>query len=216
MPNYQNGKIYELIDLTNNNKYYGSTVQDLKLRKSGHVRDYKQYLKKKYNYVTSFEIIKNNNYQIYLVEEFPCNSKLELEAREGYYIRNNNCVNKIIPGRTQKEWRENNREKRIQYYIDNKEKEKESIKKYKYNNKEKIKQKKKQYYIDNIEKLKEDNKQYYIDNKQKIDIKNKQYVIDNKEKIKQYQKQYRQYVNSWAGNPIYNNNLLKIDLSLFI
>ena len=188
MPNYQNGKIYELVDLTNNNKYYGSTVQDLKLRKSGHVRDYKKYLNenKNYSYISSFEIIKNNNYEIYLVEEYPCNSKSELEAREGYYIRNNKCVNKIIPGRTLKEWKIDNKEKIKQYHIDNKEKINEKTKEYKYNNKEKIKQYKKQY------------------------------TINNKEKIKEYKKQHKQHINSWGGDPRSNNNLLKIDLSCFI
>jgi hypothetical protein len=136
MPNYQNGKIYELVDLTNNNKYYGSTVQDLKVRKSGHVCNYKSYLNKKNHYRSSFEIIKNNNYEIYLVENFPCNSKTELEAREGYYIRNNNCVNKRIEGRTKKEY---SKEYNKQYRIDNKEKRKEYLKEYfkqytKYNN----------------------------------------------------------------------------------
>ena len=45
MPNYNNGKIYKLIGLTNNNIYYGSTCQLLKIRKSQHKRDYKCYLK---------------------------------------------------------------------------------------------------------------------------------------------------------------------------
>ena len=139
MPNYQNGKIYELVDLTTNNKYYGSTVQDLKMRKSGHVKKYKGYLNNKKNfYTTSFEIIKNNNYEIYLVENFPCNSKSELEAREGYYIRNNKCVNKYIPG-----------------IIDKKEYMKN------YNKLYKIKEKGKQYRIDNKEKIKEYKKQLY-------------------------------------------------------
>tara|TARA_R100000951_G_scaffold100344_1_gene91118 strand:+ start:92 stop:685 length:594 start_codon:yes stop_codon:yes gene_type:complete len=197
MPNYQNGKIYELIDLSNNKKYYGSTVQTLKQRKTKHVANYKLYLNKKTNYVSSFEIIKNNNYEIYLIENFPCNSRTELEAREGYYIRNNNCVNKCIVGRTQKEYRQDNKEK---------------IKQYKIDNKEKIKEFNKQYHNDNKEILNLKNKQYSINNKEKIKQYQKQYRINNKE----YKKQYRQYVKSWGGNPIYNNNLLKIDLSCFI
>ena len=52
------------------------------------------------------------NYDILLVEDFPCNSKKELERREGEYIKNNFCicVNKYIAGRTDKEYREQNKE----------------------------------------------------------------------------------------------------------
>jgi hypothetical protein len=35
---------------------------------------------------------------------------MELERREGEHIRNNNCINKMVSGRTQKEWREDNKE----------------------------------------------------------------------------------------------------------
>ena len=44
MVNYANGKIYKIIDNTNNNIYYGSTCQKLKERKAQHIRGYKQYL----------------------------------------------------------------------------------------------------------------------------------------------------------------------------
>lgn len=75
---------------------------------------------------------------------------------------------------------------------------------YRTDNKEKRKECNKKYYNDN----KENNKQYRIDNKQKI----KQYRIDNKEKIKQY----KQYQNSWCGDERYYNNLLKINVDLFL
>tara|TARA_R110002020_G_scaffold339026_1_gene554208 strand:+ start:103 stop:450 length:348 start_codon:yes stop_codon:yes gene_type:complete len=62
-------------------------------------------------------------YEIILVENYPCESKKELELREGWYIRENPCVNHVIPGRTMKEWREDNREsiyvKQKKYHKDN-------------------------------------------------------------------------------------------------
>jgi hypothetical protein len=61
--------------------------------------------------MTSFQIIERDNYKISLIELFPCNLKDELSAREGYYIRNIKCVNKQIPGRTQKEWCNDNPDK---------------------------------------------------------------------------------------------------------
>jgi hypothetical protein len=67
------------------------------------------------------------NCKIELVELFPCTCKAELEAREGFYIKNNECVNRITVGRTQKE-----------YYEENKEKILELDKQYKKDNKERI------------------------------------------------------------------------------
>ena len=43
------------------------------------------------------------NCKIELVENYPCNSKEELTAREGFYIQSNECVNKLVAGRTQRE-----------------------------------------------------------------------------------------------------------------
>ena len=36
------------------------------------------------------------NEEIELVENYPCNSKEELEKKEGEYIKNNECVNKLL------------------------------------------------------------------------------------------------------------------------
>ena len=46
-----------------------------------------------------------------LVENFPCQDENEASAREKYYIINNPCVNKNIPGRTQKEYKIAHKEK---------------------------------------------------------------------------------------------------------
>jgi hypothetical protein len=45
---------------------------------------------------------KYDDVRIELIEEFPCENKMELNKREGHYIRTLDCVNKVIPGRTQK------------------------------------------------------------------------------------------------------------------
>ena len=60
--------------------------------------------------MTSFEVVKYLTAKIELVEEISCDTKKELLARERHYIENNTCVNKVIPGRTYKEWRKDNRE----------------------------------------------------------------------------------------------------------
>ena len=89
------------------------------------MNNFKDYLENKFNYITSFKIFENGDYDIILVEKYPCKDRMELYQRERYYIENNECVNKIIPTRTEKEWREDNAEKikedKKEYYLENKE-----------------------------------------------------------------------------------------------
>ena len=170
MPDYSKGKIYCIRSFQTDDVYIGSTTQTLAQRLGKHRTEYKQYLKGKYHYVTSFELLKYDDYYIELITLYPCSCKAELEAEEGHYIRDWDCVNKIIPGRTQE-----------QYRIDNKEKRKEYNKQYNIDNRYKIKQ----YRIDNRDKI----KQFRIDNRDKRKEYDKQYYIDNKEKKSERQKQ---------------------------
>lgn len=111
MVNYQNGKIYLLRSSQTTDVYIGSTTKNyLSQRIAQHKSAYKRYLNKTYGYMTSFELIKYDDVAIELIETFPCNSSDELHAREGHHIRNIQCINKIIPGRTPKEYREENSE----------------------------------------------------------------------------------------------------------
>jgi len=128
MVNYQEGKIYKIVDNTTGNIYIGSTAEKyLSRRLQRHLVNYKRYIDKKEKYVSSFEILKNNNFEILLLETFPCNNKYELEQKERYYIENNTCVNKNIPTRTNKEWCEENKKYSKEYYENNKEKILEKI-----------------------------------------------------------------------------------------
>mgnify|MGYP005861267615 CR=1 FL=1 len=104
MPNYQNSKIYRIISNNTNRQYIGSTVQPLSVRLAGHKKDYKRYQNGKTHYVTSFDIFEDGNYRIELICNYPCNSKAELHSKEGEYIRDLECVNRCIAGRTKKEY----------------------------------------------------------------------------------------------------------------
>jgi len=138
---YSKGKIYKIVCNITNLIYIGSTTKDyLKQRLTKHKETYSQYLKGNYRFCTSFEILKNDNYDIVLLELVPCTSKDELLARERYYIETLASVNKCIPGQTKKEWGKKYREKN---------------KEYRENNKETILEKKKEYYAKNKEKLNE-------------------------------------------------------------
>ena len=183
MPDYKQGKIYKIVCNVTGKVYIGSTIEILARRLAGHRRAYKTFKEGKSTNVTSYQIIEQGNYDIVLIENCPCESKEELLRRERYFIESLDCVNKIIPTRTKKEYIQENiekiRERRKQYCLENIEKITERRKQWRIDNIEKTKQ----YRIDNREKT----KQYEIDNKEK----RKQWLIDNKESIKETVKQYR-------------------------
>ena len=111
MPNYQQGKIYCIRSHQTEQIYIGSTTQTLAQRMAKH--------KNITNGCRSEQILEYQDAYIELIELFPCNSKEELNKKEGEHIRIKNCVNKNIPCRTEKE-----------RYQDIKEKKKEQMKEY--------------------------------------------------------------------------------------
>ena len=148
MPDYQKAKIYRIVSNVCDLVYYGSTCETLSRRLQEHRSAYKSYLNGKSKNISSYEVIEKGNYQIILVENYPCNSREELKARERFYIENNNCVNKCIPGRTYKEYYQDNREKKLEY-----------LKEYREKNHEKILEYFKEYYEANSEKILEQKKE---------------------------------------------------------
>jgi hypothetical protein len=156
MPDYKNGKIYKVWSPQGNEIYIGSTIQPLYARLSAH--------KTKGNCNSKILFEKYDDVRIELIECVPCDNKEELTRKEGEYIRNLDCVNRKIAGRTQKE----------------------SNKEWCENNKEKIKEYKKEYYKEYYEKIKEQKKEYRENNKEKINEYHKEYRENNKEKIKEY------------------------------
>lgn len=98
MPNYQQGKIYRIICQVTGKQYIGHTTHPLPLRLKGHVTAFKQWKQGKGPYMSSFEVIKNGDCEISLIEEFPCNTVEELERREAFFITSIDCVNLLVPG----------------------------------------------------------------------------------------------------------------------
>jgi hypothetical protein len=87
MVNYQLGKIYKIVSAQTNKVYIGSTCKKyLSERMTKHKNDMKNHEKGTRCLLASYEILKNEDAQIVLVESFPCNSKDELTAREQYWI----------------------------------------------------------------------------------------------------------------------------------
>jgi len=98
MPNYGNGKTYFIWNTTApvHKLYIGSTVSTLKHRLTQHVCEFKNTSKKCESHI----LIAMGNYDIQLLENYPCENKQQLEDREAEYIIANwdSCVNKSVPG----------------------------------------------------------------------------------------------------------------------
>lgn len=105
---YANGKIYRLVCNKTGIQYIGSTTQPLRKRKNKHKSDYNRWLQRQIGYVSSFPIIEMGDYDIVLVEHYPCTSREELNSRERHFIDKLDCINKAKPAltRTQEELKE--------------------------------------------------------------------------------------------------------------
>ena len=93
-----------------NDVYIGSTTKSIETRIMMHKCHFKAFQNGAKRYCRSYDIIEKNNYKVYIIENVNCDNRTELEKIEGYYIKNNNCVNNRVAGRTVAE-----------YYLDNKE-----------------------------------------------------------------------------------------------
>ena len=136
MPDYQNSKIYKLVSNKTSDIYIGSCLMRLSTRLSGH--------KNLSNTCASKKLFTNDAIiTIVLLENYPCNTKNELKARELHYITTNNCININKPF--------------VCDILISDRKEYDKI----YN---------KEYYTNHKEEAKEHNKAYYTNHKQEIKI----------------------------------------------
>ena len=190
-----NGKIYKITSDYTDDVYIGSTYRKLDERLKEHDKKYKLYLKDNNNdYLTSFKILKYDTYEISLIELVNVNTKKELTDREGHHIRiTPNCINKIINGRTEKEWR-----------IDNKAYLKEYHTKYIKNNKIELSKYHKQYRTEHKDEIKIKQKKYHENNKDTNNLKKKQkedcecghqYTLGHKTRHLQTEK-HKKYANN--------------------
>ena len=157
--NYQLVKIYKIVCNTTGLIYIGSTVEARLCRRLvEHRHQYNQYLRGQHNYISSFEILDNDNYEILLIENYPCQSCDELRMRERYHIKNLECVNIYKrPFVTMEDKRENSRK----YYNNNK--GKESLRKQKF-------------YVENKEKMDLRNNLYWKTHKTELNEKKMDYA----------------------------------------
>lgn len=190
MVNYQQGKIYKIVTNTDDDIcYVGSTTNKyLCQRMTKHKNNYKVWKNGKTNNTSSYELFEKygfENCRIELLEIFPCNSRDELTKKEAEYIRALNCVNKVLPDRTVKEWYK-------EYYDENKETLIQYQKEYRIINEEKVKKRDKIHYEANKIEILEKAKKRREANKNEISIKRKIYYQANKIEISERNKKWHE------------------------
>ncbi len=174
MTNYSKGVIYTIRYRNDSSLIYvGSTIQPLSKRWYEHKINCFNEKSNGYNMNLYKKIRETNdleNWFIELYENFPCSSKQELNKREGEVIREIGNLNSNIAGRSIKE---SNKE----YREENKEKLNQKAKEYRKENKDKIKEKAKEKYEKDKDLILEKRKEYYLNNKEKIIKKHKEEFI---------------------------------------
>ena len=160
---YKNGKIYRIVCNETGLQYIGSTCKTLKQRLQQHKSSYKSYKDGKGTNTTSYKILENDNYAIVLIEDFSCDRKEQLNARERFYIESMTCVNKNSPNKMNE--------------LGKDEYNKQYCKQYRNDNKEYFTQQAEKYYNDNLDKISDYKKEYYDNNRYKILEKQNQKIL---------------------------------------
>ncbi len=175
---FSKGKIYKITNDYNDDIYVGSTCDLLTKRFSGHKADSKKKEQQNRPLIKLINEIGFDRFRIELIEDYPCQDKYQLRQREGHFIREIGSLNKLIAGRStkdyKKKWYEENRENKIERQkeitANNQERIIEYQKKYKEEHKQKASDYNKKYREKNKDKNKEYFKEYYLKNKKTIDI----------------------------------------------
>jgi hypothetical protein len=120
------GYVYALKSPHTDKMYIGSTFKDINKRLRQHIYSGK---------TTSAQIIACGEPYVELLEEFKCDSRIELCRREGHHIKQNKdkCVNHQIAGSTLKESQSRYKDKHAEWY-------KQYMKEWRSKNQDKIKQ----------------------------------------------------------------------------
>ena len=105
MNKYQFGVSYKITSNKNTETYIGSTTMDIETRLIKHKCDAKQrpHLSKFFTFMNEHG---RDDFDIDIVEEYPCETKEQLEKREGEIIREMGTLNQRKAGRTRKEYKQ--------------------------------------------------------------------------------------------------------------
>lgn len=164
MVNYQNGKIYKIVLDESDQVYVGSTTRTLAQRMANHRSRAKagMALPPVHRFINDHGWDKAH---IVLVEDWPCERKEQLDARERHWIEQIGSLNKYIPGRTREEYYQQNRVELIG--------------------------RRKEYYQQNRDEVCEQMRQYYQQNRDEVRERQLHYREQNRERAREYARQYR-------------------------
>ena len=188
MPDYSKSLIYKLCckDASITDIYIGSTTNKTK-RKYQHKENSNGQNNSKYNYPV-YQFIREHgqfdNWDLIVLEEYPCENKTQLLMKEREWIeRLIPTLNSHKPFTTKEEKKEQKKKSDEKHYKKNSSEIIKRQKKYYKKNIDEIKKYKKEHHLQNIDKHKEQMKQY----REKQKKKNKSAII-----IQQFFKKYFQ------------------------
>ena len=161
---FKNGKIYIIRNRVNELTYIGSTCQSLSKRMVQHRSDNKNTQHDNMKLYILMKELGVDSFYIELVEYFSCNTREELYKREGECIRSQKSqLNNKIQGRTQEEYRKEEREKLLagkkEHYQKNKEYYVQKATEYRETHVEQYNARARERYNKNKDKLQEQYKQ---------------------------------------------------------
>lgn len=194
--NTNNSVIYNIrcIDTSCVFTYVGSSANFTK-RKCQHKSTCNNLNAKTYDYILYKTIRENggwDNWNMNIIEIFPCESKQHLCVREQYHIQEQeNKLNSIRAFITLEEKVEEAKDYHKKYSFDNKIELSEYKKNYRNENLDKIKLQNTEYRNENLDKIKLHKKEYYDNNKNMIIKKNQEYASSRKAEKKEYDRKYR-------------------------
>ena len=201
LANYEKTVVYSIFckDQTVNDTYVGHTT-DFCQRYKGHKSSCNNELSRSYKYKLYTTIRENggwDNWDMLIIEDYPCNNVVEARERERYWIEFlSSSLNIVIPNRSKKEYSQLyniiNREHLSACAKIYRENNQDKIKAYIENNKEKINELKKEWYEEHKPAILEKAKEYYEEHKDEKLAYQTQYADEHKDNIKSYQTEYRE------------------------
>ena len=87
MTNYQNGRIYRITCNATGEDYISSTTLPLCQRVAQHKAEFKRYMNGSNKYYSLLhQVMDADDYELILLEEYPCTSKKNLNKRTNYWM----------------------------------------------------------------------------------------------------------------------------------
>lgn len=148
---YNNGKIYAIRNRVNNKVYIGSTTQSLAKRFSYHKASMNSKDKQHYKLYQAMHELGIESFYIELIEHYPCQTKEQLCAQEGSFIRERNSYNDGYNGRREGQ---DKKEARRERYVQNIDRERAYWREYAENNRERIRAKGRAYVATHKDEIK--------------------------------------------------------------